>query len=130
MKALDAVATNLGLYEWMHQQQGMTWDELFEKSQGGGVGDIPQNCDDACGFHCLGPNYNGDAWGGSSGECCALATNEANFLCSNCYCLGCCSLGSCFVQCYVDPYYCNCNRAGRACSKDPFCDDEWPPDCV
>jgi len=58
-------------------------------------------------------------WGWSSARstACNSATEDANYECSNFYCLGCCAFSSdsCDCACIYDDFGCTCERCGYAC---------------
>lgn len=62
--------------------------------------------------------------GASRTGACKNATSDANLKCSNCSCLGCCSLyRRCDCVCGVGDYICQCGRSGQPCYNNclPSC---------
>ncbi|HKI05894.1 MAG TPA: hypothetical protein VKK31_28190 [Thermoanaerobaculia bacterium] len=115
----DQVLIDVGLYEFFRKQVPAA-REPGDK--------IILRCPPACD----GPLIEPVAIATGLTRCCTIATNDANVLCSNSLCIGCCQILGCDAACAIgDGFACVCAVLGRSCSEPVLgCDNQWPPECI
>ena len=115
----DQALVDIGLYEFFRKQTPTAKDTEHKL-----ILRCPPSCD--------GPLIQTIALASGLTRCCAIATNDANVLCSNGLCLGCCQILGCDSACAIgDGFACVCAVLGQACSAPVLeCDDQWPPECT
>ncbi|MCP3961607.1 MAG: hypothetical protein GY719_27520 [bacterium] len=122
MTTLDDALSNFGLN--MHFSNLPTEAPTPPEKVGG--------CSQECPSACTGSWYRGAALAATASSCCYQATNNVNNRCTQagCFCFGCCQILSCDSVCALGDYFCSCGVSGKGCGPDPFCDGDWPPQCI
>jgi hypothetical protein len=65
---------------------------------------------------CGGLTVRGDSVSNTRSQCCLSARMEADLLCWNNWCTGCCRFLECDAACGIGDYFCVCGITGYACS--------------